>query len=126
MCVGVSRRDQSGGYLDEGGIALCQMMSEREPCILTLTNFLLRSQVQNYPDNKDGICHEVPQPSLPQVLVQVRRAKGGSTGDPLGSDTADLFKLQRAYKFPGHFVKCRCRFSRSGVGPKVLHFFFLN
>ncbi|XP_025306203.1 lipid transferase CIDEC isoform X3 [Canis lupus baileyi] len=28
--------------------------------------------VQHYPGDKDGICHEVPQPSLPQVLVQVR------------------------------------------------------
>lgn len=44
---------------------------------------LLPSQAQHCPADEDGIRHEVPQPSLPQVPLQVRRAKHGREGELL-------------------------------------------
>lgn len=67
--------------------------------------FLLPSQVQCSPANKDGICHEVPQPSLPQVPLQVRRTNGRREGEIPVSCGAELLKFQWAHKSLGHLDK---------------------
>lgn len=56
--------------------------------------FLLFSQVQHGPADEDGIRHEVPQPSPPQVPVQVRKVKGGRERELPVCCRAELRKFQ--------------------------------
>lgn len=81
--------------------------NEREETLPARCNelFLFPSQVQHSSADKDGICHEVPQPSLPQVPLQVRRTKGGRKGEILVNYRAKLLKFQWEHKSPGHLDK---------------------
>lgn len=67
--------------------------------------FLLPSQVQHSSADEDGICHEVSQPSLSQVPLQVRRTKGGRKGEIPVNYRAELLRFQWAHKSTGHFDK---------------------
>lgn len=69
--------------------------------------FLLPSQVQCSPADEDGIRHEVPQPSQPQVPLQVRRAEGEREGELPVSGRAELLKFQWHISHLCIFVKCR-------------------
>lgn len=95
VCLGLDRRRAGGGVYELRGetrVEGCWMgwdrtvsNDERQGTLLAHYNelFLLLSQVQHSPAHEDGIRHEVPQPSLPQVPLQVRRAKGRREGNYL-------------------------------------------
>lgn len=69
--------------------------------------FLLPSQVQCSPADENGICHEVPQPSQPQVPLQVRRAESEREEELPVSGRAERLKFQGHISHLCIFVKYR-------------------
>lgn len=80
---------------------------ERKGTLLAHFNelFLLLSQVQHSPAGEDGICHEVPQSSLPQVPLQVR-AKGRREGDYLRAVEQSFSNFRGHISHLGILIKC--------------------
>lgn len=74
------------------------------------------------PADEDGICHEVSQPSLPQVPLQVRKAKGRRKGSCLWAVGLTFSNFNGHISHLGILLKCGGSSRRSGVGREILHF----